>query len=135
VSVPERCAVKVASAARTSSSPRAEIPSTRPALGPWTAHPANPVRSDARRARPAGALFAHDGALFRPAQICVPRYGAGLSINRVLRLTPHSYAERQVERVLPDAAQGLLGLHTMNRAGDLTVADAFTRRRRIAGAP
>jgi len=88
-----------------------------------------------RCARPAGNLYWRDGKLYRPAQICVPRYGAGLSINRVLRLTPHSYAERQVERVLPDAAQGLLGLHTINRAGDLTVADAFTRRRRIGGAP
>jgi len=104
-------------------------------FGEWHAHPRNPVKSDVRCARPAGNLYWRDGKLYRPAQICVPRYGAGLSINRVLRLTPHSYAERQVERVLPDAAQGLLGLHTINRAGDLTVADAFTRRRRIGGAP
>jgi len=104
-------------------------------FGEWQAHPRNPVKSDVRCARPAGNLYWRDGKLYRPAQICVPRYGAGLSINRVLRLTPHAYAERQVERVLPDAAQGLLGLHTINRAGDLTVADAFTRRRRIGGAP
>ena len=53
-------------------------------------------------------------------------------MNRVLRLTPHDYAERQVERVLPAQAEGILGLHTLNRAGDLTVVDAFTRRRRFA---
>jgi hypothetical protein len=61
----------------------------------------------------------------------VPRYGAGLSMNRVLRLTPQEYAERQVERILPPPGSGLLGIHTLNRAGELTVVDAFTRRRRF----
>jgi hypothetical protein len=101
-------------------------------LGEWQAHPRNPVKSDARCARPAGRLYWRNGALYRPAQICVPLYGAGLSINRVLRLTPQAYAERQVERVLPDCGRGILGLHTVNRAGALTVVDAFTRRRRFA---
>ncbi len=99
-------------------------------FGDWQPHRRNPVRSDARCARPAGSLFWRNGALHRPAQVCVPRYGAGLAVHRVLRLTPHEYAERQVERVLP-AAAGLLGLHTLNRAGHLTVVDGFTRRRRI----
>jgi hypothetical protein len=99
-------------------------------LGPWQPHRRNPVKSDARCARPAGKLYWRNGALYRPAQICVPLYGAGLSINRVQRLTLEDYAERQVERILP--ANGLLGLHTLNRAGDLTVIDAFTRRSRFA---
>ena len=100
-------------------------------LGEWKPHPRNPVKSDARCARPAGQLVWRNGALLRPAQICVPRYGAGLSLNRVLRLTPHEYAERQVERILPPPDSGLLGIHTLNRAGDLTVVDAFARRRRF----
>jgi hypothetical protein len=98
-------------------------------LGSWQPHRRNPVKSDARCARPGGNFFTRGGALYRPAQICVPRYGAGLSINRVQRLTPDEYAERQVERILP--AGGLLGLHTVNHARDLTVIDAFTRRRRF----
>ena len=98
-------------------------------LGEWRAHPRNPVKSDARCARPAGGLFVRNGALHRPAQICVPRYGAGLSINRVLRLTPHEYAERQTERFLPGG--DVLGLHTVNRAGELTVVDLFRQRSRI----
>jgi hypothetical protein len=101
-------------------------------LGEWRPHARNPVKSDARCTRPAGRLYWRAGALYRPAQICAPRYGAGLSINRVLRLTPQDYAERQVERVLPDRGRGLLGLHTVNRAGELVVVDAFTRRRRFA---
>jgi hypothetical protein len=98
-------------------------------LGDWRPHARNPVKSDARCARPAGALFMRNGALHRPAQICVPRYGAGLSINRVTRLTPHEYAERQTERFLPQG--DVLGLHTMNRAGELTVVDLFRQRPRF----
>ena len=101
-------------------------------LGEWRPHARNPVKSDARCARPAGRLYWRGGQLYRQAQICAPVYGAGLSINRVLRLTPQEYAERQVERVLPERGRGLLGLHTLNRAGGLTVVDAFTRRRRFA---
>ncbi len=100
-------------------------------LGDWQPHPRNPVKSDARSSRPAGPLVWRNGALYRPAQICVPLYGAGISLNRVLRLTPQAYAERQVERILPSPESGLLGIHTWNRAGDLTVVDAFARRRRI----
>jgi hypothetical protein len=100
-------------------------------LGEWQPHLRNPVKSDARCTRPAGRLYWHGGALHRPAQICVPRYGAGLSLNRVLRLTPEHYAERQIERIVPPPESGLLGLHTVNRAGTLTVVDAFTRRRRF----
>jgi hypothetical protein len=103
----------------------------RDLLGDWQPHRHNPVRSDARSTRPAGALYWRNGTLYRPAQICVPRYGAGIALNRVLRLTPDAFAERQVERLLPPPDSGLLGLHTVNRAGELTVADAFARRPRL----
>jgi hypothetical protein len=100
-------------------------------FGEWQPHRRNPVKSDARCARPAGQLYLRDGKLLRPSQVCVPRYGAGLSINHVERLTPDEYVERQVQRILPAEQQGILGLHTVNRAGALTVVDAFTRRSRI----
>jgi hypothetical protein len=99
--------------------------------GEWLPHRRNPVKSDARCARPAGHLYWKNGALYRPAQICAPLYGSGLSINRIVRLTPTEYAERQVERILPSRRDGILGVHTVNRAGDLTVIDAFTRRPRF----
>lgn len=99
-------------------------------LGEWRAHLRNPVKSDARCARPAGKLYWRDGALYRPAQVCAPSYGAGISLHRVLRLSPHEYAEREVERIFP--APGLLGLHTVNRAGELSVVDVLARRGRYA---
>jgi hypothetical protein len=101
-------------------------------LGEWRPHPANPLKSDARSARPAGRLFEREGALYRPAQICAPLYGSGISINRVLRLDPLEYVEREEERIYPEHPAGLLGLHTVNRAGELAVIDGFLRRSRVA---
>jgi len=99
--------------------------------GDWQPHARNPVKSDPRCSRPAGRLFVRNGVLYRPAQVCVPRYGAGLAIHKVIKLGADGYTERTVERIVPPAASGLLGLHTMNHAGGLTVVDAFVRRRRF----
>ena len=101
-------------------------------LGPWGAHQRNPVKSDARCTRPGGGLYRHGGHLYRPSQICVPRYGAGLCLNRVTRLSPQEYAEVEVQRILPDAGKGLIGLHTINRAGALTMVDTLMRRSRFS---
>ncbi len=90
-------------------------------LGPWTPHPANPVRSDVRSARPAGRPFLHDGAWLRPAQCCAPHYGASLSLRRIERLDPERYLETECGSLLP--ARGELGLHTLNHAGELVVFD------------
>ena len=38
--------------------------------------------------------------------------------------------EEEVRRILP-AGGAVLGLHTINRAGDLSATDAFVRRRRF----
>jgi hypothetical protein len=97
---------------------------------PWQPHPANPVKSDVRSARPAGRLFTRQGELFRPAQVGVPLYGSAISINRVLRLTPTEYQEREVRRMEPARGEGLLGIHTYNEAGELAVIDGFARRLR-----
>ena len=98
--------------------------------GDWQPHRRNPLKSDARSSRPAGRLYWRNGALVRPAQICVPRRGTGIALHRVLRLTPVDYAERQVERVFP--LEGSHGTGTMSRAGALTVLDVLTRRLRFA---
>jgi hypothetical protein len=102
--------------------------------GPWRAHKSNPVKCDVRGARPAGRLFFRDGKLYRPAQICAPLYGSGLAIHEVLELSRQAYIEREDRRILPVPQERLLGLHTLNRAGDLRVVDAFMRRARFGGA-
>ncbi|MBM4439026.1 MAG: hypothetical protein FJ027_01280 [Candidatus Rokubacteria bacterium] len=97
-------------------------------LGPWTPHPANPVVSDVRRARPAGRLFRYNGAWYRPAQDCGGRYGARLAIQRITRLDPERYDEVPVTTLGPSWRPGLTGLHTVNAAGGLTVIDVRRRR-------
>jgi hypothetical protein len=98
--------------------------------GEWRPHRRNPVKSDVRGARPAGRLFRRADGLYRPGQICAPLYGAGIALNRVTRLTAEEYAEEEAGRIVPRDAR-TLGIHTFNRAGELTVADAFERRPRF----
>lgn len=96
-------------------------------FGEWVPHRRNPVKSDARSARPAGNLFWWQGELYRPAQCCVPLYGSAISLNRIERLDPDVFIEREVALMTPDWQPGLLGVHTFNRAGRLTVVDGFRR--------
>jgi hypothetical protein len=87
------------------------------------------VKCDVRSSRPAGRLFERDGVLYRPGQICAPIYGSGIALHRVLRLDDEGYAESEERRIT--GAPPLLGMHTINRAGDFSVTDAFARRRRF----
>ena len=99
-------------------------------LGEWKPHRRNPVKSDVRSSRPAGRLFWDGNRLYRPGQICAPLYGSGITLNRVTRLTHDEYAEEEARRIVP-ASRAILGIHTINRAGDLSVTDAFVRRSRF----
>lgn len=99
-------------------------------MGEWKPHPRNPVKSDVRSSRPAGRLFTQGGALYRPGQICAPLYGSGISLHKVTTLTQDDYVEEEARRIVP--AGPFLGIHTINRAGDFSVTDAFMRRPRFA---
>lgn len=92
--------------------------------GPYRAHPANPIVTDVRRARPAGRLFLDGERLIRPAQCCAPIYGSAVVFNEVLELTPETYIEKPVSRLDPSWSSSLDGCHTYNRDGDLEVLDA-----------
>jgi hypothetical protein len=93
--------------------------------GPWRYHPANPVCTDTRRARGAGALFYRDGRLLRPSQDCAVRYGYAIVLNEITRLTSAEFAERPIETILPDWQPGILGTHTVNRGGGYEVIDGI----------
>jgi hypothetical protein len=99
-------------------------------MGEWKPHRRNPVKSDVRSSRPAGRLFMQGGALYRPGQICTPLYGSGITLHKVTRLTQDEYAEEEHRHIVP--AGPFLGIHTINRAGDFSVTDAFMRRPRFA---
>jgi hypothetical protein len=52
-------------------------------------------------------------------------------MNRVTRLDARAFEEEEERRILPAEGSGILGLHTVNRAGNLSVVDAFMRRPRF----
>jgi len=98
-------------------------------FGEWSPHRRNPVKCDVRSSRPAGRLFERDGVLYRPGQICAPIYGSGIALHRVTRLDDDGFSETEVRSLT--GTPPVLGVHTINRAGDLSVTDTFARRRRF----
>lgn len=92
-------------------------------LGPWQPHPANPICTDVRGARPAGPLFEHAGRLIRPGQDCSGEYGRAVIFHEVLQLDPQCYRERALGRLEADWAPGQSGCHTYARLGSLEVVD------------
>lgn len=96
--------------------------------GPWRAHPLNPIKSDVRGSRGAGAIVEVDGALYRPAQDCSVRYGGAIAMQRITRLSETDYAE-ETAFVLEPASLGrrFIGIHTINGLADVTVIDGLRR--------
>ncbi|MBX2836348.1 MAG: hypothetical protein KTR35_05805 [Gammaproteobacteria bacterium] len=104
--------------------------SDSPLSNRWEPHPMNPVVSDVRSGRPGGALFEHDGALYRPAQDCSKDYGYAMSVQRVVELTDSTYKEYTTTKLLPDWSKGLYGTHTLAYTPGITVIDARTHLKR-----
>ncbi len=97
-------------------------------LGTWMPHKANPIKSDIGSARPAGAVFAHGGSLYRPAQDCARGYGGSVVLHRILRLDEFEFEEEAVRTFSPDASYPH-GLHTLNfGADDLVLVDGKRTR-------
>jgi hypothetical protein len=92
--------------------------------GPWTPHALNPIKCDITSARPAGTPFWAGGSLFRPAQDCSRSYGGAIALNRIVELTPTSFREETVARILPDLSGPYPdGLHTLSFVGDWLLID------------
>jgi hypothetical protein len=97
-------------------------------LGPWRPHPQNPVQTDQRHTRPAGRLFRREGRLLRPAQDGSLRYGGGLWLMEVLKLTKGTYQERPFIRVGPNWLEGNLCLHHLDATDRFEVIDGMQLR-------
>ncbi len=97
----------------------------------WNSHPLNPIVSDVKKARPAGRLFARNGKIFRPSQDCSKIYGFGFDLNEILILSETEYCEEKVVSVRPYWNEKIQATHTFTNEGQLTVIDAFIRRRRF----
>ncbi len=97
-------------------------------VGPWEAHKRNPVVSDVRNARPAGRIFQSDGVWMRPAQDCSGLYGRAIVIMEIVRINPHEYIEKDHMKIEPLWSKNLIGTHTLNIEGSLTVIDGCRKR-------
>jgi hypothetical protein len=98
--------------------------------GPWTPHRLNPVLSDLAGGRCAGRPFLRHGTLVRPAQDSVKRYGHSMELREIVTLNDREWEERVVSRILPDWTRDLVGTHTLNVDGEVTVIDGARDRPR-----
>lgn len=98
--------------------------------GPWVAHPRNPIVSDVRGARPAGAIQRWGGRLVRPAQDCSRRYGGAVSFREIDVLSTSDYAEHEIARIDPGDA-GARATHTYAADGRFEAIDVRRRELRL----
>jgi hypothetical protein len=92
-------------------------------MGPWTAHPKNPIVSDVCHARPAGCLYFEDGQLIRPGQDCSQGYGYAVELHRVDVLSETDYKETPLASITADWLPGSRGIHTLNQNSEFRVID------------
>jgi hypothetical protein len=95
--------------------------------GAWSSHPANPLSTDVRNSRCAGAVFRRNGKLFRPSQDCGRRYGFSLTLNEIVVWNRERYEEKPTLTVNADWAPGLVATHTYSHAGQVEVIDGCAR--------
>lgn len=82
--------------------------------GPYFKHVEVPFSTNKRFSRPAGDFFYVNGDLYRPAQDCIERYGAGLSIMKVTCLKGTLFEEKYEFGIYPSSFRYNLGIHTIN---------------------
>ena len=92
-------------------------------IGEWIRHPANPISTDVRNSRGAGAIFLHNGKLYRPSQDCGQHYGYSFTFNQILAMNQREYRESPAVTVLPTWSEGMVGTHTYSSLGDIEVID------------
>lgn len=74
--------------------------------------------------RQGGDWFEASGRLFRPAQDCVERYGAAISVMGVDAISS-SVVEKEAFHIKPEGGKYKLGLHTLNFLDGMCVVDGY----------
>ena len=104
--------------------------------GPWQPHPRNPIVSDVRCARPAGAILHWGSRLVRPAQDCGRRYGGAISFREIDELSLEDYVEHEVARLDPsDLGGAARATHTYARDRCFEAVDLRRRELRWGRSP
>jgi hypothetical protein len=106
--------------------------SARSPLGPWDPHPRNPVVSDVRCARPAGAVQRWGSRLVRPGQDGSRRYGGAISFREIDVLSEDEYGEHEIARTDPgDLGGAARATHTYAADASFEAVDLRRRKLRI----
>jgi hypothetical protein len=95
----------------------------------WSSHPANPVSTDVRNSRGAGAIFQRNGRLFRPSQDCSRHYGFSFTLNEIIVWDRERYEEKPCVTATPNWAPALVATHTYSHASQVEVIDGCVRLR------
>jgi hypothetical protein len=89
----------------------------------WRPHPCNPVALGVAGGRSAGGVLHLGSRLVRPAQDSTGTYGRRIRLYEIVKLTANEYEEKPFGSLEPNEARGFIGLHTVSRAGPLTIVD------------
>lgn len=90
--------------------------------GPYKQIGDKPFQPDRSCARMAGNFFEAFGQLYRPAQDCVSRYGAGTAI---MEFDTTTNKEQKIFTLRPQSYKYNLGLHTINFHDGICVIDGY----------
>ena len=60
------------------------------------------------------------------------RYGYGITINEVVNISAEQYLEKETVKILPTWDKRIIGVHTLNKCGYITVIDCLVKRRKFA---
>jgi hypothetical protein len=96
---------------------------SRSLTGEWIRHPRNPIATDIRCSRGAGAIYRKDGKLIRPSQDCSGSYGRRTVLNEITILNEHDYAERAGAVLDTRGVRNMIGTHSYGRVKDVVVVD------------
>lgn len=97
--------------------------------GKYVPHLRNPVKSDIRSARPAGAFFTEGGNLYRPSQDSSRQYGGRICIQHVMKLSETEFEEETVNVIEPvKNSPYKAGIHTINQTANWIVIDGKRRK-------
>lgn len=114
---------------------RLHVASAERLTGPWTPHPANPVRVDRASSRPGGSAVEIGERILLPVQDCTNSYGGAIRPLWIDRLDQGGFEASTEEMLSFPASAGLYceGMHTLSACGDISFFDMKRIDRSLRG--
>ena len=101
-----------------------------PINGKWTPHKKNPLISDSTIARNGGIVGLEKGVVIRARQRQgFNIYGGSLSLAKITDLTPDSFSEKEICKILPNFMPNIKGTHQIHSNEKYTVYDYLRNKR------